>query len=461
MSSPPEVHSLLLNAGPGLGPMLAAAAEWLRLGEQYARTATELAAILADTRAGSWQGPTADRYVAAHLPYLRWLDATAAECATTAAAQQAAAVAYTAAVTAMPTAEELALNHALHAALLVTNFFGINTIPIALNEADYARMWVQAAETMAVYQATSAIAVATAPPACPAPQILGTDARMDDMGSGTATSGMDMGPPTSPTGLINQIKWLIQQIVEQLEFLIKWIFDPSTFTPKQIVQALIHTLWTMVTQLILDLILHPGTGNFFLVLAYASMALVHASQLVMPYLLPLLAPTSLLTVAGLGGLGALGALPLPSVIPPAPPMGAEPLAAADRPAAVTAAPAAATATLNTAPTSPPPAGLPPYVVCPAPEFGGELDPHAGAATACAAQYSSARQHTVAAAESATVDRKRARDKDRAHRYEYLDVAPRPRRTWMSPCFPACRAPAGWDAPAPSRPKVKPEGSSTA
>src|SRR5271168_1393401 len=155
---PPEIHSALLSSGPGPGGLLASAASWSSLSATYASIAEELSTILAEVQAGAWEGPSAEQYVAAHVPYLAWLVQASADSAAQAAQQEIAATAYTAALAAMPTLPELAANHTVHGALLATNFFGINTIPIALNEADYARMWVQAATTMTAYQAVSTVA---------------------------------------------------------------------------------------------------------------------------------------------------------------------------------------------------------------------------------------------------------------------------------------------------------------
>jgi PPE-repeat protein len=456
MAFPPEVHSTLLSSGPGPGPLLAAAATWSSMSTEYASAADELTGLLGATQGSAWQGPSAEQYVAAHAPYLGWLHESAAKSATAATLHETAATAYTAALAAMPTLPELAANHAIHGTLLATNFFGINTIPIAVNEADYARMWLQAAETMTTYQVVSESAMAAVPATTPAPTIVAPAAEAMVAATQVSTTAADT--TTSSTSWQDQLEALIRWYTTNFAWPVSKDLNPNgwPFNPIPFVNGIQSFLSAI-----------PG---FSPTLANAiAWATFHTLMIFWPFIqlaiqmAVVLAPVVVAAVgaAAAGGAAAavaavsiavpLSAGPAPAVAPAPAPMGAAPapaISTAPAPTTVSNAPTVSTAP---APTATAPAGAGPAGGGPGAGFGPTATDGIGAGmsdwlyavglsglAARGSAGSKARRKskdptsddvdapTEAAAPAGSKQararrRRAATAKDHAHRFEYMDL----------------------------------------
>lgn len=173
--------------------MLISATQNGELSAQYAEAASEVEELLGVVASDGWQGQAAEAFVAAYMPFLAWLIQASADCVEMAAQQHVVIEAYTAAVELMPTQVELAANQIKLAVLVATNFFGINTIPIAINEAEYVEMWVRAATTMATYSTVSRSALSAMPHTSPPPLILKSDELLPDTGEDSDEDGHNHG----------------------------------------------------------------------------------------------------------------------------------------------------------------------------------------------------------------------------------------------------------------------------
>jgi PPE-repeat protein len=160
---PPEINSGRMYAGPGAGPMMAAAAGWDGLAAEWDTAARGYGSVIAELTSAPWVGPASAAMVAVAAPYVAWMSATAAEAEETAMQARAAAAAYEAAFAMTVPPPVIAANRALLMALIATNFFGQNTAAIAATEAQYAEMWAQDAAAMYGYAASSATASVLSP----------------------------------------------------------------------------------------------------------------------------------------------------------------------------------------------------------------------------------------------------------------------------------------------------------
>ncbi|KZS58445.1 hypothetical protein A4G28_26180 [Mycobacterium ostraviense] len=75
---PPEINSGRMYSGPGSGPLMAAAAAWDRLADDLETAAASYGSLILELTGLQWRGPAADAMVASVLPFVSWLNTTAA-----------------------------------------------------------------------------------------------------------------------------------------------------------------------------------------------------------------------------------------------------------------------------------------------------------------------------------------------------------------------------------------------
>lgn len=154
VSFPPEINSFLITAGPGSGPLVAAATAWGALAEELETAAMGFGSV-AGGLTTDWLGPSSTTMQARLEPHVAWLHNAAAQAAAAGAQAARHAGFYEQARNAMVPLSVVLANRALLSALEATNILGQNTPLIAACEAAYEVMWAQDVFCMQTYNAAS------------------------------------------------------------------------------------------------------------------------------------------------------------------------------------------------------------------------------------------------------------------------------------------------------------------
>lgn len=200
---PPEINSARMYAGAGAGPLMATATAWNSLATELSSTAVSYESVVSELTGEQWLGPASVAMAAAVQPYIAWLNYTASAALHAGTQAMASAAAYEAAFAMTVPPPLIAANRALLAALVATNFLGINTPAIMAAEAQYIEMWAQDAAAMYGYAAASATAGTLSPltPAAPTTNPGGAAAQAAAVGQAAAAPAAQLGMASAVSDL--------------------------------------------------------------------------------------------------------------------------------------------------------------------------------------------------------------------------------------------------------------------
>ncbi|MEZ0365127.1 PPE family protein [Mycobacterium sp. pUA109] len=215
---PPEVNSGRMYAGAGSGPLRVAASAWNALAAELGSAASSYGSVISGLADDGWSGPASASMAAAAMPYVTWMNTTAGQAKQAATQANAAAAAFESAYAATVPPAMVAANRAQLAALVATNFLGLNTPAIAATEAHYGEMWAQDAAAMYGYAGSSATATKVTPFTA-APQTTNTAGVAQQGAAVSQASGTAAGSQTQSalSQLTSTMPTALQQLASPLQ----------------------------------------------------------------------------------------------------------------------------------------------------------------------------------------------------------------------------------------------------
>lgn len=160
---PPEVNSARMYSGAGSTPLVTAASAWSRLAGELNSAARGYDSVITRLASEEWLGPASTAMSESAIPYVTWMNSTAAQAEQAATQAREVAAAYEAAFAATVPPVQVTANRSRLQSLNSSNVLGQNTPAIAMNEAQYGEMWAQDAAAMYGYAGHSAVASKVTP----------------------------------------------------------------------------------------------------------------------------------------------------------------------------------------------------------------------------------------------------------------------------------------------------------